>query len=74
MIQPCFFLGRNFTNRWKLCPRKNANVFSLLWYQGLTQAEAAEALETSERTIKRRWQSARLKLYDALHGELPPVD
>jgi RNA polymerase sigma-70 factor (ECF subfamily) len=55
-------------------PEEERDVFSLLWYQGLTQAEAAEALETSERTIKRRWQSARLKLYDALHGELPSVD
>jgi RNA polymerase sigma-70 factor (ECF subfamily) len=46
-------------------------VFSLLWYQGLTQAEAAEVLGVSERTIKRRWQTARLRLHDALGGHLP---
>jgi DNA-directed RNA polymerase specialized sigma24 family protein len=43
----------------------------LLWYQGLSQAEAAELLQVSERTIKRRWMSARLQLQDALHGEMP---
>jgi len=57
-----------------LLPKDERDVFALLWYQGLSQAEAAEALGVSERTVKRRWQSARLKLYDALHGDLPPVD
>jgi RNA polymerase sigma-70 factor (ECF subfamily) len=46
-------------------------VFDLLWYQGLSQAEAAEVLGVNERTIKRRWQSARLKLHDAMKGEVP---
>lgn len=46
-------------------------VFDLLWYQGLTQAEAAELLNVSERTVKRRWLSARMKLIGALQGELP---
>ena len=43
----------------------------LLYYQGLTQAEAAEVLGVSERTVKRRWQAARLALHDALGGEIP---
>jgi len=55
-------------------PEEDRDVFSLLWYQGLSQAEAAEVLGVSERTIKRRWQATRLRLYDALHGELPPLD
>jgi RNA polymerase sigma-70 factor (ECF subfamily) len=46
-------------------------VFDLLWYQGLSQAEAAEVLGVTERTIKHRWQSARLKLHDAMQGEVP---
>jgi RNA polymerase sigma-70 factor (ECF subfamily) len=46
-------------------------VFDLLWYQGLSQTEAAEVLGVTERTIKRRWQSARLKLHDAMQGEIP---
>jgi RNA polymerase sigma-70 factor (ECF subfamily) len=52
-------------------PDEEREVFDLLWYQGLNQAEAAELLGVSERTIKRRWQSARLRLHEALHGEMP---
>jgi RNA polymerase sigma-70 factor (ECF subfamily) len=52
-------------------PDDERAVFDLLWYQGLSQAEAAEALGVNERTVKRRWQAARLKLHDALHGEVP---
>jgi RNA polymerase sigma-70 factor (ECF subfamily) len=52
-------------------PDEEREVFDLLWYQGLSQAEAAELLGVSERTIKRRWQSGRLKLHDALGGVVP---
>ena len=52
-------------------PDEEREVFDLLWYQGLNQAEAAELLGVSERTIKRRWQTARLRLHEALHGEMP---
>ena len=43
----------------------------LLWYQGLTQPEAAALLDVPERTLKRRWQTVRLKLIDLLEGNLP---
>jgi RNA polymerase sigma-70 factor (ECF subfamily) len=46
-------------------------VFELLWYQALTQAQAAAVLGVSERTVSRRWISARLKLNDLLSGHLP---
>jgi len=52
-------------------PDEERAVFDLLYYQGLSQAEAGDLLAVSERTIKRRWQSARLKLHEALNGELP---
>src|SRR5262245_15871701 len=52
-------------------PDEEREVFDLLWYQGLGQAEAAELLGISERTLKRRWQAARLSLHEALHGEVP---
>src|SRR5215813_14769921 len=52
-------------------PDEEREVFDLIWYQGLSQAEAAEVLDVSERTIKRRWQAARLKLYEAFEGEVP---
>jgi RNA polymerase sigma-70 factor (ECF subfamily) len=52
-------------------PDEEREVFDLIWYQGLSQAEAGQVLGVHERTVKRRWQSARLKLYEALQGELP---
>jgi RNA polymerase sigma-70 factor (ECF subfamily) len=52
-------------------PDEEREVFDLLWYQGLSQSEAAELLGVAERTIKRRWQSARLLLHEALGGEVP---
>jgi RNA polymerase sigma-70 factor (ECF subfamily) len=41
-------------------------MFDLLWYQELTQAEAAELLGVSERTVQRRWLSARMQLQEVL--------
>jgi RNA polymerase sigma-70 factor (ECF subfamily) len=55
-------------------PDDEREVFDLIWYQGLSRAEAAEVLGISERTLMRRWQEARLALYDALDGQLPPID
>ena len=52
-------------------PDEEREAFDLLWYQGLSQAEAAELLHVSERTVKRRWLSARLALREALQGEIP---
>jgi DNA-directed RNA polymerase specialized sigma24 family protein len=43
----------------------------LLWYHGLTHAQAAEILGVTERTVNRRWLAARLALSDALDGESP---
>jgi RNA polymerase sigma factor (sigma-70 family) len=48
-------------------PEDEREVFNLLYYEGLTQEEAASVLGISFRTLKRRWHSARLKLYEALH-------
>jgi RNA polymerase sigma factor (sigma-70 family) len=52
-------------------PDEERAVFDLLWYQGLSPAEAARALQVHARTVKRRWQSARLRLHEALGGEWP---
>jgi len=54
-------------------PDKPREVFQLLWYGGLTQAEVAELLAVDVRTVKSRWQQARLALYDALGGRIPGV-
>jgi RNA polymerase sigma-70 factor (ECF subfamily) len=52
-------------------PEEERAVFDLLWYQELSQAEAAALLQISERTVKRRWASARLRLHKILEGTLP---
>jgi RNA polymerase sigma factor (sigma-70 family) len=52
-------------------PEEEREVFDLVWYQGLSHAQAAELLQVSTKTIQRRWQSACLRLHDALHGNLP---
>jgi len=43
-------------------------VFDLLWYQGLSQAEAAELLGVAVPTVKLRWMKARLQVQQALGG------
>jgi RNA polymerase sigma factor (sigma-70 family) len=52
-------------------PDEAREVFDLLWYQGLSQAEAAVLLGVSERAVKYRWRSARLELHGMLGGRLP---
>ncbi|MCI0378518.1 MAG: sigma-70 family RNA polymerase sigma factor [Gemmataceae bacterium] len=54
-----------------LLPDEEREVFDLLWYQGMSQSDAAQLLQVSIRTVKRRWQSARLALMKALGGDLP---
>jgi RNA polymerase sigma-70 factor (ECF subfamily) len=51
-------------------PPDEREVLSLVFYHGWTQAEAAELLQTSDWTIRRRWESALLKLHErlGLHG------
>jgi RNA polymerase sigma-70 factor (ECF subfamily) len=50
-------------------PEEEREVFDLLWYQELTQAEAAEVLGVSKSTVKLRWVSARLRLQEVLGDE-----
>jgi RNA polymerase sigma-70 factor (ECF subfamily) len=52
-------------------PEEQREVVDLLWYQGLTQGEAAEVLGVSEKTINRRWMAARVRLGTILAGQLP---
>lgn len=52
-------------------PDDEREVCDLLWYQELTQSQAADILGVSDRTVKRRWQAARLKLHEILQGRLP---
>jgi RNA polymerase sigma factor (sigma-70 family) len=43
-------------------------VFDLLWYQEMSQAEAAELLGIAVPTVKLRWMKARLQVQQALGG------
>jgi RNA polymerase sigma-70 factor (ECF subfamily) len=52
-------------------PPAERDVFELLWYHGLDLADAAAVLGVSYEAAKKRWQSARRKLYDLLKGEIP---
>ena len=46
-------------------------VFELIWYQGLSQTNVAQLLDTPQRSISRRWQKARRNLYSLLGKQLP---
>jgi RNA polymerase sigma factor (sigma-70 family) len=52
-------------------PDKPRRVCDLLWYQGLSQAEAAHLLGVSVRTVKNHWMEARLRLCEELEGRIP---
>ena len=43
-------------------------VFDMLWYQEMTQAEAAALLDIAVPTVKLRWMKARLRVQEALGG------
>jgi RNA polymerase sigma-70 factor (ECF subfamily) len=59
-----------FHEKVRLLPDAERQVFDLLWYEGLTQAEAASVLGVSEKTVKNRWRGAKLELQRLL-GEGP---
>jgi RNA polymerase sigma-70 factor (ECF subfamily) len=44
------------------------SVFDLLWYQELSQADAAALLGIAVPTVKLRWMKARLRVQEALGG------
>lgn len=52
----------------ELLPEAEREVFSLLWYDGLSQADAARVLGVSLATLKRRWVSARLLMKGQFQG------
>ncbi|KAA0131576.1 sigma-70 family RNA polymerase sigma factor [Gimesia chilikensis] len=50
-------------------PDQEREVVNLLWYEEMSQPEAADVLGVSLATVKRRWQSARIRLSETLDGE-----
>src|SRR5262245_45475901 len=63
-----------FHHQVEALPADEREVFQLLWYHGLSQAEVAVLLEVTDRTIRRRWRSARVRLYQALAGDRSALD
>ena len=49
-------------------PDELRSVFDLLWYQDMSQAEAAELLGVAVPTVKLRWMKARLQVQQAFDG------
>jgi RNA polymerase sigma factor (sigma-70 family) len=54
-------------------PAEEREVMGLVFYHGWTQAQIASFFQTSERTIRRRWQSACLKVDQMVKGGLPEL-
>jgi RNA polymerase sigma-70 factor (ECF subfamily) len=54
-------------------PAAEREVVGLTFYHGWTQAQIAELFAVDERTVRRRWRSACLRLGEALGGRLPEV-
>lgn len=52
-------------------PDDERDVVGLLFYQELTQSEAAAVLGVTVRTVQRRWQAALLKLHRVLKHHSP---
>lgn len=52
-------------------PEEEREVVNLLWYEGMSQAETADLLGVSSRTVLRRWHAARLKLFQVLNDGTP---
>ncbi len=52
-------------------PEKEREVVDLLYFHGLSQAESAALLGVAERTVRRLWTSAKIKLFESLKDFLP---
>jgi RNA polymerase sigma-70 factor (ECF subfamily) len=62
---------RAFHEQVEALPAEEREVVSLVFYHGWKQAEIAELFQVTERTVRRYWQSACLKLTRALGRALP---
>jgi RNA polymerase sigma factor (TIGR02999 family) len=54
-------------------PEKEREVVDLLYFHGLTQPEAAAVLGVAERTVRRHWTVAKIKLFEGLKNFLPGI-
>jgi RNA polymerase sigma factor (sigma-70 family) len=52
-------------------PEQDREIFGLLWYQELTQVEAAKVLGLTKQGVNRRWAAAKMRLHEKTGGQLP---
>jgi len=52
-------------------PEDERELFHMVWYLGLKQDHAAQLLECSVRTVKRRWETAKQLIGEAMNGVSP---
>jgi RNA polymerase sigma-70 factor (ECF subfamily) len=52
-------------------PEKEREVVDLLYFHGLTQLETATLLGIAERTVRRHWTIAKVKLFEGLQPFVP---
>jgi RNA polymerase sigma-70 factor (ECF subfamily) len=55
----------------EMLPAEEREVIGLVFYHGWTQAKIAELFHVNERTIRRRWRSACLRLHQMVGDQLP---
>ncbi len=54
-------------------PSEQKEVVEMLFYNGLSQEQAAEIIGVSTRSVKRYWRSAKLTLFEKFGGEFPEL-
>jgi RNA polymerase sigma factor (sigma-70 family) len=64
-------LWSQFHEQVERLPAQEREVVGLIFYHGCSQVEIAALFRVDERTIRRRWRSACLRLTEALGGRLP---
>jgi RNA polymerase sigma-70 factor (ECF subfamily) len=62
-----------FHEQVELLPAEEREVLGLVFYHGWTQAQIAELFQVDERTVRRRWRAALLRLGQALGDRLPEL-
>jgi RNA polymerase sigma-70 factor (ECF subfamily) len=52
-------------------PAEEREIVSLVYYHGWTQTQVADLFQVAERTVRRRWRSACVRLQERLQGRFP---
>lgn len=64
-------LWQQFHDAVATLPVEEREVVSLIYYHGLSRQRVGAVLQMTERTVRRRWRTACLRLRERLDGRLP---